>query len=189
MSTIGLHFAGPFKFTGSDRAIAKCQYASSAGIYLWVVTDGASRFIHYIGETTNLLKRHKEHLTQILGLNYGLFRPDAVRAQDPLPIYGGMWRDRSDDPLTNAVASWLRHSHGVVPYLESLEIFFAPTSCDTETRRHLEGSIARSLRTAHPDCALYYPSDNRTIPRAPKGIEVSISTAIPIRGLDAVLAV
>ena len=89
MSSLDLHFAGPFKFTGSARGIAKCKYAVSAGIYLWVVTDGSSRFIHYVGETTNFLKRHKEHLTHVLGLNYGLFRPDAVHAQDPMPIYRG----------------------------------------------------------------------------------------------------
>jgi len=184
-----LHFYGPFKFTGDEQALAKCPYAFSAGIYLWTVTDGASRFIHYVGETTKFLKRHKEHLTSILGLHYGLFRPDAVSARDPQPIYGGMWRDKSDDPLTNAVVNWERHNHGVIAYLESLEIFFAPTSCDTDTRRHLEGSIARNLRDRHPDEAFYYPKDNRTIPRRAKGITVSIKSDRQIRGLDAVLEV
>lgn len=89
----------------------------------------------------------------------------------------------------NAVANWLRHNHVVGAYLESLEILFAPTSCDTDTRRHLEGSIARNLRVRHPDESLYYPSDNRTTPRAPKGIRLSISSDVPIRGLDALLEI
>jgi len=100
-----------------------------------------------------------------------------------------MWRDRSDDPLTNSIAGWQRHNQAVVPCLESLEIFFAPTRCDTDTRRHLEGSIARNLRVRHPEEALYYPSDNRTMPRASKSMTVSIGSDVPIRGLDALLEV
>jgi hypothetical protein len=58
------------------------------------------RFIHYLGETTNFLKRHKEHLTGIPSANYGVFRADAVAADDPAPLFGGMWRDRSAAPMT-----------------------------------------------------------------------------------------
>ena len=180
-----LHFYGPFTLVGNELSIARSGYAKHAGIYLWTVTDCANRFIHYIGETDSLLKRHREHLTHILGLNYGLFRPDAVASRDPRPVYGGMWRDKSEDPLTSHVASWLRFKDSVIPYLESLEVFFAPTSCDTQIRRHVEGWIAKNLRAKHPDDAIHYPSDNRTVAGKPLGIAVSISSDMPIRGLDA----
>jgi hypothetical protein len=75
-------------------------------------------------------------------------------------------------------------------YLESLEIFFAPTSLAWDIRRHVEGSIARNLRDKHPDDSLFYPNDNWTFAkRAKLGISVSITSDSPIRGLDSVLEV
>ena len=41
-----LHFHGPFTFVDHDgRGIAKSEFAQSQGIYLWVLTDGTSRYI------------------------------------------------------------------------------------------------------------------------------------------------
>ena len=134
-----LHFQGPFTFVDHGRGIASCEFAASEGIYLWVKTDGQRRYIHYVGETTAFLKRHKEHLTQKLGLNYGVFRADAVAADDPAPIYGGMWRDKSEDPLTRTVQAWLRLQQEILASVESVEVFFAPTALTNEMRKHVEG--------------------------------------------------
>ena len=80
-----LHFHGPFTFVDHDGSgIAKSEFA----IYLWVQTDGTSRYIHYI----DFLGRHKDHLFRILGFHYGLFRAYAVAANDPGRIFDGMWR-------------------------------------------------------------------------------------------------
>lgn len=88
-----LHFHGPFTLVDHDGSgIAKSEFAHSQGIYLWVQTDGTSRYIHYIGQTPNFLGRHKDHLFRILGFHYGLFRADAVTANDPGRIFDGMWR-------------------------------------------------------------------------------------------------
>lgn len=53
--------------------------------YLITELDGPTlvRFICCIGETRDFLKRHKEHLTQMLGADYGVFRADAVTAGAP----------------------------------------------------------------------------------------------------------
>ncbi len=157
-----IHFHGPFAFFGEVNTIARCAYARDEGIYLWTQHNDQENYIHYIGETTDFLKRHREHLTQILGLNYGLFAPNAVTANRPEPIYGGMWRDRSDDPLTNGIEAWNRHRGMIVPYIESLRVYFAPTSIDKKSRKHIEGSIAEALRQNHPQDKRFYPDDNRT---------------------------
>jgi hypothetical protein len=183
-----LHFHGPFSFVDHGRQIATCEFARSEGVYLWVLTDGEHRFIHYVGETTDFLKRHKQHLTNILGANYGIFRADAVAADDPVPIFGGLWRDRSTDPLTATVLRWQTLQHAVVAYLRSIEIYFAPTSLPTETRRHVEGRIARQLSDGHPRQARFYPADNwtGTLPE-PLGGTIAVTSDRPILGLDSQL--
>jgi hypothetical protein len=184
-----LHFQGPFTFVDHGRGIASSEFAASEGIYLWVKSDGQRRYIHYVGETTAFLKRHKEHLTQKLGLNYGVFRADAVAADDPAPIYGGMWRDKSEDPLTRTVQAWLRLQKEILASVESVEVFFAPTTLTNEMRKHVEGCLARQLRQRHPVEARFYPADNRTIPRMMVGQTIHVTSEWPIEGLDTVLEV
>ena len=150
-----LHFHGPFTFVDHGRGLARSEFARRAGIYLWVKTDGRRRLIHYVGETTDLLKRHKEHLTQLLGANYGVFRADAVAADDPAPLFGGMWRDKSPDPITNTVKAWLELHERIHANLESIELFFAPPDCSHEMRKHVEGCLARQLRQRHPQAARF----------------------------------
>lgn len=183
-----LHFHGPYSFVDHGRQIATCEFARSEGLYLWVLTDGERRFIHYVGETTDFLKRHKQHLTNILGANYGIFRSDAVAADDPVPIFGGLWRDRSADPITATVARWQTLQRDVVAYLRSIEVFFAPTSLPTDLRRHIEGRIARQLSDGHPLQARFYPADNwtGTLPE-PLGGTIAVTSDRPILGLDAKL--
>jgi len=185
-----LHFHGPFTFVDHGRSIATCEFAQREGVYLWVLSDGEHRFVHYVGETTNFLKRHRQHLTNILGANYGIFRADAVAADDPVPIFGGLWRDRSADPLSATVTRWQKLRHEVIAYLQSIEIFFAPTSLPTDLRRHLEGRIARQLSDRHPREARFYPADNwtETMPE-PVGATITVTSDVPIQGLDTELAV
>lgn len=185
-----LHFHGPFTFVDRGHAIARSEFTTSEGVYLWVLTDGKRRFVHYVGETTLLLKRHKKHLTNILGVNYGIFRADAVAADDPVPVFAGMWRQRSGDPLTATVARWRTLQRAVLAYLESIEVFFAPTALSSEARSHVEGRIARQLTERHPEAARFYPADNwtGTMP-APLGARIAISSERAIEGLDAELEV
>jgi len=184
-----LHFHGPFTFVDHGRGVAACEFAKQEGIYLWTKTDGTRRFIHYVGETTNFLKRHKEHLTQKLGLNYGVFRADAVAVDDPMPIHGGMWRDKSADPLTATVQAWLGLQREILASVESVEVFFAPTSLTNAIRKHVEGCLARQLRQRHPQEARFYPGDNRTIPRQMVGQTIRVTSEWPIEGLDAEIEV
>jgi hypothetical protein len=185
-----LDFHGPFTFVDRGRGIATSGHADSAGIYLWVLRDGERRFVHYVGETVRFLTRQKEHLTQILGLNYGIYRADAVAADDPAPIFRGMWRDRSADPMTPTLARWPELQDAVLAYVDALEVFFAPTgTLPVQDRKHLEACIARQLRERHPHEARFYPADNRTIPRSTKGARIAIRCAVPVMGLDVEVSV
>jgi len=185
-----LHFHGPFGFVDPGHAIAASEFAHREGVYLWVLTDGDRRFVHYVGETTDLLRRHKKHLTNILGLKYGIFRADAVAADDPAPIFGGMWRDRSADPMAATVARWQTLHRDVIAYLGSIEVFIAPTSLPDELRKHVEGRIARQLSDRHRQEARFYPADTwtGTLPVA-RGGKISVTSDRPIEGLDAELDV
>lgn len=184
-TTGGLQFHGPFTFADRGRGIASSGFADSAGVYLWVMRDGERRFVHYVGETVRLLTRHKEHLTQILGLNYGIFRADAVAADDPAPVFHGMWRDRSADPMTPTLKQWRALRDPVMAYIEAIEVFFAPTdTLSAQERKHLEACIARQLRERHPVEARFYPADNKTILRTMRGTRIAVSAERPIEGLD-----
>lgn len=180
-----LHFHGPFSFVDRGHGIARCEFAGCEGLYVWVLSDGRRRCVHYVGETTRFLKRHREHLTNILGMNYGIFRADAVAADDPVPLFPGMWRMRGGDPLTATIERWESLSRPVLEYLNSIEVFFAPTQLPSELRKHLEGRIARQLTERHPEAARFYPADNwtRTLP-APLGRRVAIASDHAIEGLD-----
>jgi hypothetical protein len=143
-----------------------------------------------VGETTSFMKRHKEHLTQLLGLNYGVFRADAVAADDASPIFfAGMWRDKSEDPLTNTVHAWLRLQREIHANVESVEVFFAPTELSSEMRKHVEACLARQLRTRHPEAARFCPADNRTVQRKMQGMRISVTADVPIEGLDPAIEV
>jgi hypothetical protein len=123
----------------------------------------------------------------ILSLRYGLFRPDAVAANDPKPIFGGtqlMWQTkRQDDPLTNAVAKWKELQSKIAPYLESIEVFFAPTVLSTVARRHVEGCIAWNLRLKYPNEARFY-SNRHAGKSQDLGIIIPVALDQPILGID-----
>jgi hypothetical protein len=188
-----LHFHGPFKFVDSGSGIANCEFAHSGGVYLWVLTDGAYRYVHYIGQTPKFLDRHKGHLMGILSLYYGLFREDAVAANDHEWIFGGMWRlyktNPGADPLTTTVRKWKEFQQKILPYLESIEVFFGPTpGLSNNERCHVEGCLAHTLRTKHSEHARFYPSDNRAlIVGAMVGKIIPVTSDRPIMGLDPVL--
>ena len=141
----------------------KASCASSAGVYLWTVKqkkDG-SHLIHYIGETTALAKRHREHLTNILGLNYGIF--DDEKAQHGIIelIWSGLWRDRTPEGPSRQIQAYNVSHDSVLKYLSILNIFFAEVNVDKALRKHIEGCIGWNLRNKHPEEKMLYPDDNR----------------------------
>ncbi|MCX8007135.1 MAG: hypothetical protein N3B11_03355 [Coriobacteriia bacterium] len=190
METLRLHFSGPLTFSSGDRCLFESPLGARPCVYLWTVrraSDGV-HLIHYIGEASRFAARQREHLTRILGLDYGIFDPAAARQGELSLLWPGFWRDKSQAASAAALECFAALAPTIVEYVRTLCVFVAPLDVDRRLRRHIEGSIARSLREKHPDCAALYPSDNRTgISQTLSGYRLEITSDAQIAGLDPVL--
>jgi hypothetical protein len=185
MDSVKIHFNGPYSFANKNNSLFECKYSSSKGIYLWTINTKIGNLIHYIGETDNFAKRHREHLINILGLNYGIFDISQAKEVKSVLIWKGLWRDKSPNPVEKLLMNYSKLSAIVIEYINSLDVFFAETDVDNNTRKHIEGSIGWNLRTKYPDYKILYPDDNH-IGRSTKrmGKKLYITSNEVILGLD-----
>jgi hypothetical protein len=190
MSDIDLSFVGPFTFSDGNACLFRSAVAASPGIYLWTIVqdcDGA-HLIHYVGETTSLGKRHREHLIQILGLNYGIFDPDKARQGVSELLWQGLWRDKTVSGPLMQLAAYREIHQDVLRYLSILNVFFAELHVDRDLRRHVEGCIGWHLRNNHPEHKALYPDDNHVGTMKERGNgNLHITATATIRGLDAAI--
>jgi hypothetical protein len=155
---------------------------------LWTVRQASDNtyLIHYVGETVHLGNRQREHLIQILGLNYGIFDPDKARRGVCELLWGGLWRDKTTSGLGRMLFEYQRLNEDVVRYVEAISIFFAEMNAESTLRKHIEGCIGWNLRSNHPECKQLYPDDNHVGTRkVKKNGQLLITAAEVIRGLDA----
>lgn len=187
MTDIRLNFEGPFTFTGGEASVFHSPFATSPGVYLWTVRQRRddTHLIHYIGETVSLGRRHREHLIQILGLNYGIFAPGKAQEGVCELLWAGLWRDKTPDGPSRQIEAYQTSHEDVVRYLDILNIFFAELTTESRLRKHIEGCIGWNLRSNHPECKTLYPDDNHvgTMPEKNHG-ELLITSSKTIRGLD-----
>ena len=187
-----LHFNGPYNFTKGDRSLFHSEFANDEGIYLWVIKDAKNdiNYIHYIGETTNFGKRQKEHLTQILGLNYYVIDTDLAKQGIHEAIWTAMWRDKTNDAAGNDLKKYEQLNNDVRRYIEYMDVYFAPAAFSSEIRKHIEGCIGWNLRTKHPELTKFYPADNRVV-RSKKLLheKITMSSDQPIAGLDSAIEI
>ncbi len=188
MSDLQLHFDGPFTFFDGPDSVFRSRFCRSAGVYLWTIRQASdnTHLIHYVGETTQLGNRHREHLVQILGLNYGIFHPDKAQQGVCEFLWGGSWRDRTANGPGRTISEYQRLREDVVRYVEVMSIFFAELKVDSRLRKHIEGCIGWNLRNNHPECKQLYPDDCHvgTMTDKKHG-QLLITAAELIRGLDA----
>ncbi|MBM3252796.1 MAG: hypothetical protein FJZ16_00895 [Candidatus Omnitrophica bacterium] len=186
-SKINLHFNGPFTFIPGERSLFQSKWVESAGIYLWTIRSKVDNayYIHYIGETSSFAKRQREHLINVLGLNYGIWDPvKAVNGVSEL-IWEGLWRNVSPDGIRKQIEAYQRLNKIVLDYIGINEVFFAETDVKKDVRRHIEGSIAQNLREKHKDSKHLYPEDNRVGRKRKKlGRQLHITSDENIKGLD-----
>jgi len=188
MSDLQLHFEGPFTFCDKPDSVFRSTFCESAGIYLWTIrqTNDSTHLIHYVGETAQLGNRQREHLIQILGLNYGIFDPDKARQGVCELLWGGWWRDRTPDAPSRTLSEYRRLNEDVVRYVEAISIFFAELNVESKLRKHVEGCIGWNLRSNHADCKQLYPDDNHVgIMKVRESGQLLITAPEVIRGLDA----
>jgi hypothetical protein len=188
MSDLQLYFDGPFTFCAGPDSVFCSRFCGSAGVYLWTIRQPSdnTHLIHYVGETVRLGNRQREHLIQILGLNYGIFDPDKARHGVCELLWRGLWRDRTADGPSRMLSAYHRLSEVVVRYVEAISIFFAELNVETSVRKHVEGCIGWNLRNNHPECKQLYPDDNHVGTMRDKETGRLLITATEvIRGLDA----
>jgi hypothetical protein len=192
VSSLTLDFKGPLTFSAGERCLFESEYRDAACVYLWTTQSGldGSYWIHYIGETGRLSLRHRQHLTQILGLNYGINDVGAAGKETEEYVWRGMWRELRDanraGPM-RCVELYQKLAPDVVKYVEALSVFVAPVDIDRRLREHVEGSIARNLRANYPEFCALYSTDCRTGVGEDRGIRLEITWGAPIAGLDPVL--
>ncbi len=184
---ISLDLVGPFSFMQGSNSIFSSPFSMSSGIYLWTVKQRRdnTHLIHYVGETTRLEKRHREHSVQILGLNYGIFDPKKAQEGIRELIWNGLWRDKSPEGPTRLIEAYQDINKYVIPYVSILNIFFAELDVDNRLRKHIEGCIGWNLRNNHPEFKALYPDDNHvgSIKEKERGV-LLISSSEVIQGLD-----
>jgi len=154
---------------------------------LWVIKDIKNdiNYVHYVGETTNFSKRHKEHLTNILGLNYQVLNANSAKQGVYEVVWNGMWRDKSNDAAKHTLENYDNISRYVVNYVKCLDIYLAPTEFPPDIRRHIEGCIGWSLRSKYPELTRFYPADNHIARmKEPLNRTLTVSSDEPIAGLD-----
>jgi len=185
---VDLIFGGPYTLSAGPRSLFHANVADAAGVYLWTFkqrSDG-SHLIHYVGETISFAKRHREHLTHVLGLNYGVFDPDQAEQGVSELLWPGMWRNKTADGPGKCLDAYRELNQTVQRYVAALNVFFAPTSHPDQLRKHVEGCVGWNLRMRHPEHKVLYPDDNRIgTGRDKTNGMLRISSSEVIRGLDA----
>lgn len=188
MDEIHLHFHGLYKFSN----IVQSEYSASEGIYLWVIRDVQHdrNYIHYVGETTNLGRRHREHLTHILGLDYYIIDSDQAQQGVHEVLWSGMWRDKTPEAMVRTIEEYDSLKEKVSSYVNYIDIYFAETIQEANLRKHIEGSIGWHLRNRHPELNTFYPADNHVVmAKDPCGGVLRISSDEPILGLAEILEI
>jgi hypothetical protein len=190
-TNITLDFEGPYTFLSGGTSVFLSPCATSRGVYLWTIRqrEDDAHLIHYVGETKSLGKRHRKHLTAILGLDYGIFGPDRAQEGVRRSLWRGLWREKAQDAPSKLIEAYQTLHDGVTRYLAVVNIFFAEIrtelEIDKQLRKHIEGCIGLNLRKNHPESKTLYPDDNHigTMPDKDHG-ELMISCSQCIRGLD-----
>ena len=186
MNDIQLNFIGPLSFRDDSSSVFRSASAASAGVYLWTFRQEKSgeHLIHYVGETKFLAKRHRVHLINILGMNYGIFDPLQAKQGVRKELWKGLWRERSPDGPCKLLAIYTSLSSSAADYVNEMNIFFAPFDGDTNTRKHIEGSIGWRVRNEYADFKALYPDDNHIGTSATKlGCRLIITASEKILGL------
>jgi hypothetical protein len=145
--------------------------------------------IHYVGETGSFASRQREHLIEILGLNYGVFDPAAARRGESIQLWPGLWRDRSSEAPALAIERYRELAPVVIDYIDAMTVFVAPIDGDRTLRRQVEGAIAHNLRINHEKDSALYPPDNHTGVGSQLGIFLGITSDEVIAGLDSTLMI
>ena len=181
---MNLSFSGPHSFASGDACLFWAAEAMQGGIYLWTIeqNDETGHWIHYIGETYEFGKRHREHLNGILSLQYGICDVEKARKGELEFLYHGGFRNKDLKAATDQLDQWADLQDEILQYLSAISLFIAPLEADNTGRREVEGLIAWDLKKNHAEVAALLPDDIRFW--APKkNVSLNIRSPEKIAGL------
>ena len=186
MENIFLEFIGPYKFWGKENSLFEDKNVKNlSGIYLWTIETDKGYMIHYVGQTTRFAIRQKEHLINILGLNYGIFNANKAKNGIQEVIWNGLWRDKNDISFEGKLKEiYLDKKSEIIDYIESIDIFFAKLDGSNNLREHVEGSIGWNLRNNHKEVKTLYPDDNHIGISNKLNCKLKIINKFNILGID-----
>jgi hypothetical protein len=157
---INLEFLGPYSFLNNEFSVNKSPLFDKGCIYLWTIKQvNNSHFIHYIGQTCSLAIRQREHLINILGLNYGIWEFDESEIGISKIIWDGLWRIKDKISINNLIEIYEKYNKNIIEYVSKICIFAAEINCDNKLRKHIEGCIGSNLRNKYPEYSVFYPDD------------------------------
>ena len=184
---VTLHFFGAYSFLNGEKSLFHSPYANDAGIYLWVIKNRQDNlnYIHYIGETSHFAKRQREHSIQILGLNYRILdSQQAINGIEKI-VWNGLWRDKTREAVGKTIEQYHTIGQYVTDYISIIDIYFAPTQCSKDLRKHIEGCIGKNLRMKYSEWTRFYPDDNQVGTKSKGfGDTIRITTDEDIIGFD-----
>ncbi len=187
MDDIILDFFGPYKFVEGESYLFNSEHIRKEGIYIWTIKDQINKinYVHYIGETTSLGKRHREHIIHITGLNYGIWDSDQAEKGISEIIWKGMWRDRSNNAIISLLDNYSKMNEKIKDYIGIINIYFAPTALEKDLRKHIEGCIGWNFRHKFPDLKPFYPDDNHIGTKANRiGSRLIVNLPEDIAGIE-----
>ena len=157
---MNLSFSGPYSFASGDACLFCAAEAMRGGIYLWTIeqNDRTGHWIHYIGETYEFGKRHREHLNGILSLHYGICDVEKARKGELQFLYHGGFRNKDLKGATDQIDQWADLQDEILQYLSAISLFIAPLEADNTGRREVEGLIAWDLKKTTQRSPHYFPT-------------------------------
>lgn len=171
-----LRLQGPFSFRyDSDNYIFKQNNdgRKSGGVYLLTIRSNVDRnyYVHYVGEAQNVAIRQLHHLSNMLGISYGIWDIEKSRQialemtlapEDAKKVkhgkfgimWEGLWRlssEKSPLPLSNVdiLGEYKRLNDDVIAYVKNIDIFFANTKEFKKPEEPIEAAEVKKIRRAY----------------------------------------
>jgi hypothetical protein len=119
--------------------------ADRYGIYIWGVPRPDGLLVHYVGETSKAFKaRHKNHLHRYHNGSYLRWVYDSKKFKN------GHKQRIWDGPFQSGVEEFKSRSDELTPkitaFLNTMQIYLAPTRVDGLVRKRIESAIASNLK-------------------------------------------
>ena len=157
-----------------------------AGIYLWTIPLEGGHLVYYVGETgRSFCARLIEHYMAHAAGMYHLYSPKEFAHGEKVLVWPGRYDVADRKSVKDCILNYPRLSGTIWETTLMMRFFLAPLSCESRTRRRLEGAIANALRDTpglvgdFQDRGIRY--DMRKVQEEP--VQCTITSEVPLLGM------